>query len=91
MKVFNIKWVTDGADVHLPIEVDVPRTLTEFEIADFLSDLSVLNDFSYFIFRSHTDYCVLTSLKKVSIDRVGEYLPLIFCIKITAFKLSTSN
>lgn len=38
MKVYNIKWVTDDADVHLPIEVDVSRTLTEFEIADFLSD-----------------------------------------------------
>lgn len=38
MKVYNIKWVTDGYDVHLPIEVDVPNTLTDLEIADFLSD-----------------------------------------------------
>lgn len=38
MKVSEIKWVTDGADVSLPTEVEVADGLSDFEIADYLSD-----------------------------------------------------
>jgi hypothetical protein len=38
MKVTNIKWVTDGADVSLPTEVEVPDNLDDDAIADYLSD-----------------------------------------------------
>ena len=38
MLVSDIKWVTDGADVTLPTEVEVPDNLDDDEIADYLSD-----------------------------------------------------
>ena len=39
MKATNIKWVTDGADVNLPTEVEIPTNIeSDEEIADFLSD-----------------------------------------------------
>lgn len=38
MQVSNIKWVTDGEDVDLPTEVEVPDNMEDDEIADFLSD-----------------------------------------------------
>lgn len=38
MKVTDIKWVTDGADVSLPTEVEVPDNLDDDAIADYLSD-----------------------------------------------------
>ena len=38
MQVTNIKWVTDGEDVDLPTEVEVPDNMEDDEIADFLSD-----------------------------------------------------
>lgn len=38
MQVTNIKWVTDGVDVDLPTEVEVPDNMEDDEIADFLSD-----------------------------------------------------
>lgn len=38
MLVSNIKWVTDGEDIELPTEVNVPNGLSDDEIADYLSD-----------------------------------------------------
>jgi hypothetical protein len=40
MKATDIKWVTDGADVNLPTEVEIPTGIEndDDEIADFLSD-----------------------------------------------------
>lgn len=38
MKIFDIKWDTDGEDVELPTEMDVPDDLYDDEIADYLSD-----------------------------------------------------
>ena len=38
MKVTDIKWVTDGANVSLPTEVEVPDNLDDDAIADYLSD-----------------------------------------------------
>lgn len=38
MQVTNIKWETDGEDVDLPTEVEVPDNMEDDEIADFLSD-----------------------------------------------------
>lgn len=40
MQVTGIKWVTDGYDVNLPTEVEVPDYLADDdnEIADYLSD-----------------------------------------------------
>lgn len=38
MKVTDIKWVTDGAEVSLPTEVEVPDNLDDDAIADYLSD-----------------------------------------------------
>ena len=38
MLVSKIKWETDGYEVSLPTEVDVPDTIEEDEIADYLSD-----------------------------------------------------
>ena len=40
MKATDIKWVTDGADVNLPTEVEIPTDIEndDDEIADFLSD-----------------------------------------------------
>jgi hypothetical protein len=41
MKVYNIKWETDdfvGEVENLPTEVEVPNHLSEFEIADYLSN-----------------------------------------------------
>lgn len=37
-KAYNIKWETDGYDVHLPYEVELPNGMNELDIADFLSD-----------------------------------------------------
>jgi len=37
MKV-SVKWETDGAQVDLPEEVDIPEGIEEDEIADWLSD-----------------------------------------------------
>lgn len=38
IKIVNIVWDTDDEDVDLPTTYDVPRKLTELEIADYLSD-----------------------------------------------------
>ena len=38
MLVTDIKWVTDGYDVALPTEVEVPNGMDDDEIADYLSD-----------------------------------------------------
>ena len=38
MKVTDIKWVTDGEDVNLPTEVEVPDNLDDDAIVDYLSD-----------------------------------------------------
>jgi hypothetical protein len=38
MKVTNIKWVTDGEDIELPLEVEVDDNMSEDEISDYLSD-----------------------------------------------------
>lgn len=39
MRAKNIQWDTDGADVQLPTEIDLPAgDMTEDEISDFISD-----------------------------------------------------
>ena len=38
MIVSNIEWETDGYDVALPSEVEVPDGLSDDEVADHLSD-----------------------------------------------------
>jgi hypothetical protein len=38
MLITDITWVTDGEDVTMPTEVEVPNDLDEEEIADYLSD-----------------------------------------------------
>lgn len=38
MKITDIKWETDGEEVDLPTEVEVPDSLNEDAIADHLSD-----------------------------------------------------
>ena len=40
MEVTNIAWDTDGEDIDLPTEVEVPNDIAcdEDEIADYLSD-----------------------------------------------------
>ena len=38
MKVYNIIWETDGLDVRLPKEIDLPNNFDEDRIADYLSD-----------------------------------------------------
>lgn len=38
MKVTNIIWETDGEDVELPNEMEIPSSVDEEEIADYLSD-----------------------------------------------------
>ena len=38
MKVSNIKWETDGQEVNLPSEVEVEDNMSDYEIADYLSD-----------------------------------------------------
>jgi hypothetical protein len=39
MRVTNIKWETDGYEVdNLPTEVEVDDDLSDYEIADYLSD-----------------------------------------------------
>lgn len=41
MKAVNIEWDTDGEDVDLPTEIEIPEGLTdEEEISDYLSDLT---------------------------------------------------
>lgn len=38
MKALNIKWETDGYDVELPNEVQIPNGISEDEVTDYLSD-----------------------------------------------------
>ena len=38
MKALNIKWETDGYDVELPNEVQIPNGIGEDEVTDYLSD-----------------------------------------------------
>ena len=38
MKAINIKWETDGEDVNLPNEVEIPEEVDEEGVSDFLSD-----------------------------------------------------
>lgn len=45
MKAINIKWVTDGCDVDLPNEMDIPETLIDEngeidpdDVSDYISD-----------------------------------------------------
>lgn len=38
MKVYNIVWETDGYEVDLPKEIDLPNNFDGDRIADYLSD-----------------------------------------------------
>ena len=38
MKAINIKWATDGEDVQLPNEMEIPSNIEEDEVTDYLSD-----------------------------------------------------
>ena len=37
-KVVDIVWETDGADVQLPTEMEIPDNVDDDSIADYLSD-----------------------------------------------------
>ena len=45
MKAYDINWDTDGEEVELPTEMEIPEGLKGDEITDYLSDL--------------TEFCVL--------------------------------
>lgn len=54
MRVYNIVWETDGYDVDLPKEVELPSEIleedfNEFDIAEYLSDEYgfLVNSFDY--------------------------------------------
>lgn len=38
MKAVNINWETDGYDIDLPNEVNIPSNIEEDDICDYLSD-----------------------------------------------------
>jgi hypothetical protein len=38
MLISDIKWDTDGENVELPTEVEIPNDIEDDEIADYLSD-----------------------------------------------------
>jgi hypothetical protein len=39
MRAINIEWDTDGEDIDLPTEIEIPEGMTdEDEISDYLSD-----------------------------------------------------
>lgn len=38
MKAFNIVWATDGEDMELPMEIEIPDVVDEEEITDYLSN-----------------------------------------------------
>lgn len=41
MRAYNIKWDTDGEEVNLPNEIEIPEGMTdEEEISDYLSDVT---------------------------------------------------
>ena len=41
MKAVNIEWDTDGEDVELPKEIEIPEGMAdEDEISDYISDLT---------------------------------------------------
>lgn len=42
MKAVNIKWETDGEDVNLPTEMDIPKEIEEDEddISDYISNMT---------------------------------------------------
>ena len=40
MKAYSIEWETDGEDVDLPEEIEIPEGMTdEDEISDYLSNM----------------------------------------------------
>ena len=40
MKAINILWDTDGENISLPMEIDIPEGMTdEDEISDYISDV----------------------------------------------------
>lgn len=41
MKAVNIKWDTDGEDIELPSEIEIPPKIAdEDEISDYISDVT---------------------------------------------------
>lgn len=41
MKAINIKWDTDGEDIELPSEIEIPPGMTdEDEISEYISDVT---------------------------------------------------
>ena len=41
MKAINIDWDTDGEDIQLPTEIEIPNGMTdEEEISDYLSNVT---------------------------------------------------
>lgn len=41
MKAINIRWDTDGENISLPKEIDIPEEMTdEDEISDYISDVT---------------------------------------------------
>lgn len=55
MKAINILWDTDGADISLPAEIQIPPTITDpDEISDYLS---VYTGYCHYGFKLVTDDC----------------------------------
>lgn len=63
MLITNITWETDGADVSLPQEVEVPDGLTNEQIADYLS-----NEYGFLV-----DSCAVPMTDE-DIDNFGLYV-----------------
>ncbi len=41
MKAINIKWDTDGENIPLPNEIEIPSNITdEDEISDYITDIT---------------------------------------------------
>lgn len=48
MKAINIEWDTDGEEVSLPTEIEIPEDMTdEEEISDYLSDVTGFCHFGF--------------------------------------------
>lgn len=48
MKATNIKWDTDGENINLPKEIEIPKDMIdEDEISDYLSDITGFCHFGF--------------------------------------------
>lgn len=41
MKAYNILWDTDGEDIDLPTEIEIPDSMTDLDkISDYITDIT---------------------------------------------------